>query len=116
MSSRRIILTGLLVAAAVPFTFGVLPVARAADAFKIGILIPGSKTDKGWMESSYDGLVAAQKQHGDPVQGPDQSKLSRLLPDAGQEPTDHLANDCVIGVGSATRENRFIRLPNVFRK
>ena len=41
--------------------------AQAADPMKIGILIPGSKSDKGWMESGYDGLVAAQKQYGDKI-------------------------------------------------
>src|SRR5678816_4499172 len=38
--------------------------AAAADPLAIGVLLPGSKTDKGWMESGYDGLVAAQKRHG----------------------------------------------------
>ena len=37
------------------------PAARAADPLKVGVLIPGSKSDKGWMESGYDGLVAAEK-------------------------------------------------------
>ena len=39
------------------------PAARAADPLKVGVLIPGSKSDKGWMESGYDGLVAAEKAH-----------------------------------------------------
>ena len=38
--------------------------AMAADPLAIGVLIPGSKTDKGWMESGYDGVVAAQKEFG----------------------------------------------------
>ena len=33
----------------------------AAEALAVGVLIPGSKSDKGWMESGYDGLAAAQK-------------------------------------------------------
>ncbi len=41
--------------------------AVAADAVTVGVLIPGSKSDKGWMESGYDGLVAAQKQYGDKI-------------------------------------------------
>ena len=40
---------------------------RAADPLKVGILIPGSKSDKGWMESGYDGLVASQKKYGDKI-------------------------------------------------
>lgn len=41
--------------------FGFSPAARAADPLNVGVLIPGSKSDKGWMESGYDGLVAAEK-------------------------------------------------------
>ena len=33
----------------------------------IGVLIPGSKSDKGWMESGYDGMRAAEKRHGDKI-------------------------------------------------
>jgi basic membrane lipoprotein Med (substrate-binding protein (PBP1-ABC) superfamily) len=36
----------------------------AADPLRVGILIPGSKSDKGWMESGYDGLVAARRPRG----------------------------------------------------
>ena len=39
--------------------------AIAADAHKVGILIPGSKSDKGWMESGYNGLLAAQEKYGE---------------------------------------------------
>lgn len=38
-----------------------------AAPLAIGVLIPGSKTDKGWMESGYDGMRAAEKRHGDKV-------------------------------------------------
>ena len=41
--------------------------ARAADPLKVGVLIPGSKTDKGWMESGYDGLKRAEAKHGDKI-------------------------------------------------
>lgn len=40
---------------------GLAPAVRAADVLNVGVLIPGSKSDKGWMESGYDGLVAAEK-------------------------------------------------------
>ena len=41
--------------------------ARAAGPIRIGVLIPGSKSDKGWMESGYDGLVASEKKYGDKI-------------------------------------------------
>ena len=42
-------------------------IAWAADPLTVGVLLPGSKSDKGWMESAYDGVVAAQKTHGDKI-------------------------------------------------
>jgi basic membrane protein A and related proteins len=39
------------------------PWASAADAVKIGVLLPGSKSDHGWMESGYDGVKSAQKRY-----------------------------------------------------
>ena len=41
--------------------------AAAADPLTVGVLLPGSRSDKGWMESAYDGLMAAQKKHGDKI-------------------------------------------------
>jgi basic membrane protein A len=38
--------------------------AAAAGPLKVGVLIPGSKADKGWMESGYDGLKRAEAKHG----------------------------------------------------
>src|SRR5216110_665898 len=38
-----------------------------AKALPIGVLIPGSKSDKGWMESGYDGLKRAEAKHGDKI-------------------------------------------------
>lgn len=38
-----------------------------AAPLMIGVLIPGSKSDKGWMESGYDGMRAAEKRHGDKI-------------------------------------------------
>lgn len=45
----------------------VLGSAQAADPLTVGVLLPGSRSDKGWMESAYDGIVAAQKTHGDKI-------------------------------------------------
>ena len=42
-------------------------VAAAADPLTVGVLLPGSRSDKGWMESAYDGLMAAEKAHGDKI-------------------------------------------------
>jgi basic membrane protein A and related proteins len=41
--------------------------AGAADPLTVGVLLPGSKSDKGWMESAYEGVLAAQKTHGDKI-------------------------------------------------
>jgi basic membrane protein A len=35
-----------------------------AKTLSVGVLIPGSKSDKGWMESGYDGLKRAETKHG----------------------------------------------------
>ena len=68
MFSRRFIVAGASLATALAVTLAIpRAVLRAADPLKVGILIPGSKSDKGWMESGYDGLVAAQKKYGDKI-------------------------------------------------
>ncbi len=64
---RRLLAAGLLLAAASALSGGAGRRAVAAGPLKVGVLIPGSKTDKGWMESGYDGLMRAEKQHGDKV-------------------------------------------------
>ena len=67
--SRRRVMTRLAAGAFAVSALAALavPAAQAADPMKIGILIPGSKSDKGWMESGYDGLVASQKKYGDKI-------------------------------------------------
>jgi basic membrane protein A len=57
----------ILCAAAVTVALGLPHPVFAADPIKVGILIPGSKSDKGWMESGYDGLMAAEKKYGDKI-------------------------------------------------
>jgi len=61
---RRAVCLGGLAAAAF-LVFG--NVAAAAEPLTVGVLLPGSRSDKGWMESAYDGLMAAQKKHGDKI-------------------------------------------------
>jgi basic membrane protein A and related proteins len=46
---------------------GVALGSALAAPLAVGVLIPGSKTDKGWMESGYDGMRAAEKRHGDKI-------------------------------------------------
>jgi basic membrane protein A len=61
---RRAVSLGGLAAAAL---LALGSVAAAAEPLTVGVLLPGSRSDKGWMESAYDGLVAAQKKHGDKI-------------------------------------------------
>ncbi|MDQ6679665.1 MAG: BMP family protein [Pseudomonadota bacterium] len=37
--------------------------ALAAGPVRIGVMLPGSKTDHGWMESAYGGITAAQERY-----------------------------------------------------
>lgn len=52
---------------ALGLSLGGLSVPAWAAPIMIGVLIPGSKSDKGWMESGYDGLVASEKKYGDKI-------------------------------------------------
>jgi basic membrane protein A and related proteins len=52
MFSRRVVLAGASLATAVAFGLVIPHSVRAAGPLKVGILIPGSKSDKGWMESA----------------------------------------------------------------
>jgi basic membrane protein A len=62
---RRAVAAGALLAVSMlPFVAGL---AHAADPLTVGVLLPGSRSDKGWMESAYDGLMAAEKAHGDKI-------------------------------------------------
>src|SRR3954471_23339928 len=96
-SRRALALRALVVAAlaSVPFA------AFSADPVRIGILIPGSKSDKGWMESGYDGLVAAQKKHGDKVKV---QMIENINYADMEQALTNLAtkNQLVIGVGGQT--------------
>lgn len=61
---RRIFLKVTAGSAAVLGVQGVVvQSARAAGPIRIGMLIPGSKTDHGWMESGYNGMKAAEARH-----------------------------------------------------
>jgi len=81
---------------------GMFSTVHAASPVTVGILIPGSKSDKGWMESGYDGLVASQKKHGDALK----VQMIENIKDAEMEQAlTNLAtkNQLVIGVGGQTQ-------------
>jgi basic membrane protein A len=98
MKSRRLVLQGALLASAMALS----PALAHADPFKVGILIPGSKSDKGWMESSYDGLMAAEKKYGDKIQVQMIENINYA--DMDQALTNLAGkNELVIGVGGQTQ-------------
>jgi len=102
MFSRRFVLVAASAATAAALTLSVPHTVRAAGPLKVGILIPGSKSDKGWMESGYDGLVAAQKKFGDKIKVQMIENINYA--DMDQALTNlATANDLVIGVGGQTQ-------------
>lgn len=63
--TRRSLLQTLSIGSvAAGFVGGTASMALAAAPISIGVLIPGSRTDKGWMESGYDGMTAAEHKFG----------------------------------------------------
>jgi basic membrane protein A and related proteins len=76
--------------------------AVAQSPLPIGVLIPGSKSDKGWMESGYDGLEAAKKKHGAKV---NVSMIENIKYADMEQALTTLAqkNQLVIGVGGQTQ-------------
>ncbi len=103
---RRVFLTGTAGAAGLVMLGGLAVPARAAGPLTVGVLIPGSKSDKGWMESGYDGLQAAEKKLGakitvkyiENVKFGDMEQVLVAL--AGK-------NELVIGVGGQTQASVF---------
>ena len=103
---RRGFLTGTTGAAGLVMLGGFGLPALAAGPLTVGVLIPGSKSDKGWMESGYDGLKAAEKKLGakitvkyiENVKFGDMEQVLVTL--AGK-------NDLVIGVGGQTQASVF---------
>ena len=88
-----------LVLAASALTLGV---ARAADTLAVGVLLPGSRSDKGWMESGYDGLTAVQKSLGDKIkvqmiENISNADMEQALTTLAQK------NQLVIGIGGQTQ-------------
>jgi basic membrane protein A and related proteins len=75
---------------------------QAADPLTIGVLIPGSKSDKGWMESGFDGLTAAQKEFGAKIKV---QMIENINYGDMEQALTNLAgkNQLVIGVGGQTQ-------------
>ena len=76
--------------------------AWAADPLAVGVLLPGSRSDKGWMESGYDGLVAVQKKLGDKIK----VQMIENITNADMEQaltTLAQKNKLVIGIGGQTQ-------------
>lgn len=88
--------------AAAAACFVVATAAVAADPLTVGVLIPGSKSDKGWMESGYDGLVAAQKGQGDKIKV---QMIENINYADMEQALTNLAgkNKLVIGIGGQTQ-------------
>jgi basic membrane protein A len=96
---RRLVLTGVFALAAALLVAP--PVALADGPLKVGVLIPGSKSDKGWMESGYDGLKRAETKHGAKIKATfvENVKFADM-----EQALTMLAtkSDLVIGVGGQT--------------
>ncbi len=80
----------------------VVGAAHAADPVKVGVLIPGSKSDKGWMESGYTGLQQAEKEFGGKIKV---QMIENINYADMEQALTNLAskNELVIGVGGQTQ-------------
>lgn len=79
-----------------------LGTAQAAGPLKVGVLLPGSRSDKGWMESGYDGVIASEKKFEDKIKVQMIENISNA--DMGQALTTLAQkNNLVIGIGGQTQ-------------
>ena len=93
-------LTGVTLVGAMPWS------AFAQAPLTVGVLIPGSKSDKGWMESGYDGMKAVEKRLGAKVKV---SFIENVKFGDMEQVLVTLAgkNQMVIGVGGQTQASVF---------
>ncbi len=100
--SRRVMLKGIGTTAVLAGASVVGLRAANAAPETIGILIPGSKSDKGWMESGYDGMVASRKKYGDKIKV---QMIENINYADMEQALTNLAtkNGLVIGVGGQTQ-------------
>lgn len=99
--SRRLFI-GTGIAGSAALASGLASSTAWAAPVAVGILIPGSKSDKGWMESGFDGLTASEKKHGAAIK----VQMIENIKDAEMEQAlTNLASksDLVIGVGGQTQ-------------
>ncbi|MBD3885598.1 BMP family protein [Phormidium tenue FACHB-886] len=76
---------------------------QSSDVLRVGLLLPGSKADKGFMESGFDGLMRSQTKHGDRIQT---SVIENVSAADKEQSFVSLAekSDLVIGVGGQSEE------------
>ena len=103
-SSRRLFARSLVALAILPAAGAIfMPLtAHAVGPITIGVLIPGSKSDKGWMESGFDGVEAAKKKYGSKIK----VQMIENIKNADMEQalvTLASKNSMVIGVGGQTQ-------------
>ncbi len=100
--SRRVLLRGAASTAALAGAMLYLPRGAWAAVETVGVLIPGSKSDKGWMESGYDGMVASERKYGDKIKV---QMIENINYADMEQALVNLAgrNGLVIGVGGQTQ-------------
>ncbi|MBJ7330153.1 MAG: BMP family protein [Solirubrobacteraceae bacterium] len=77
--------------------------AESAKPLTVGVLIPGFKNDGGYMQSAYEGLQRAEKEHGDKIKiSMIENVASADMPQALQNLASQ--NKVVISVGGQTDE------------
>ncbi|MCU4413134.1 BMP family protein [Acinetobacter sp. WU_MDCI_Axc73] len=96
-------------------TSGSSNATTSTQQMTVGVLIPGSKTDKGWMSSGFDGVQEAKKQYGDKlktqiIENINYADMDQALTTLASK------NQMVIGVGGQTQASVFKvakKFPNV---
>lgn len=103
---RREFVKGGFALAGVTLVGGMPWNSYGAGPLTVGVLIPGSKSDKGWMESGYDGLKAVEKRVGAKVKA---SFIENVKFGDMEQVLVTLAakNQMVIGVGGQTQASVF---------
>jgi len=89
--------------------------SASGQALTVGVLVPGSKTDRGWMESGYNGVKDAEKEFGSKLK----TQVIENINYADMEQaitTLATKNQMVIGVGGQTQATVFkvaLKFPQV---
>jgi basic membrane protein A and related proteins len=67
MDRRRFLKATAVSAAGIAASSGFARSAFAEAPIRIGVMIPGSRSDHGWMESAYNGMKAAEARYGSKI-------------------------------------------------